>query len=323
MAGNNIYSMSNVIMFRRILGLVAGRPGVRDSSAPALAQGVAAEYKLHAGDKIEISVWKEPDLQRSVNVRPDGRFSFPLTGDVVAAGRSVEEVRGDIENRLKKYIPEPVVTVTAVETGGNRVYVIGQVARPGMFVMNPELNVLQALTLAGGPTPFAKLDSISVLRGTGTAQKTLSVPLQPGRRRQVAATEHHARKRRRHRRPLRQQHVDHGCIGARQATPPGPATSTRTCRSRRRCRRRPRSGRAEPVVERRARADEPPAHYEPLRIVEISADACEQNRVLLTDEQLRAFPQAVGRLPVAPEQTAAGRETQRLVLAWSLQPDAR
>jgi polysaccharide export outer membrane protein len=66
------------------------------------------------------------------------------------------------------------VTVTAVETGGNRVYVIGQVARPGMFVMNPELNVLQALTLAGGPTPFAKLDSISVLRGTGTAQKTLS-----------------------------------------------------------------------------------------------------------------------------------------------------
>ena len=173
MAGNNIYSMSNVIMFRRILGSVVAALAFA-ISAPALAQGVAAEYKLHAGDKIEISVWKEPDLQRSVNVRPDGRFSFPLTGDVVAAGRSVEEVRGDIENRLKKYIPEPVVTVTAVETGGNRVYVIGQVARPGMFVMNPELNVLQALTLAGGPTPFAKLDSISVLRGTGTAQKTLS-----------------------------------------------------------------------------------------------------------------------------------------------------
>ena len=129
MAGNNIYSMSNVIMFRRILGLSAVALGLA-ISAPALAQGVAAEYKLHAGDKIEISVWKEPDLQRSVNVRPDGRFSFPLTGDVVAAGRSVEEVRGDIENRLKKYIPEPVVTVTAVETGGNRVYVIGQVARP-------------------------------------------------------------------------------------------------------------------------------------------------------------------------------------------------
>lgn len=173
MVRNRIYSMSNTIMLRRLLGLMLTVVTLAASSL-SLAQGTPTDYKLHAGDKIEISVWKEPDLQRSVSVRPDGRFSFPLTGDVVAAGRSVEEVRGDVENRLKKYIPEPVVTVTAVETGGNRVYVIGQVARPGMFVMNPELNVLQALTLAGGPTPFAKLDSISVLRGTGTAQKTLS-----------------------------------------------------------------------------------------------------------------------------------------------------
>ena len=168
-----MYSMGNTIMLRRLLGLMLAVAALAAANL-SLAQGTPTDYKLHAGDKIEISVWKEPDLQRSVSVRPDGRFSFPLTGDVVAAGRSVEEVRGDVENRLKKYIPEPVVTVTAVETGGNRVYVIGQVARPGMFVMNPELNVLQALTLAGGPTPFAKLDNISVLRGTGTAQKTLS-----------------------------------------------------------------------------------------------------------------------------------------------------
>ena len=172
MLGNDIYSMSNTIMLRRFLGLAVAVTAFVASSL-ALAQGAASDYKLHAGDKIEISVWKEPDLQRGVTVRPDGRFSFPLTGDVQASGRSVDEVRSDVENRLKKYIPEPVVTVTAVETGGNRVYVIGQVARPGMFVMNPELNVLQALTLAGGPTPFAKLDNISVLRGTGTAQKTL------------------------------------------------------------------------------------------------------------------------------------------------------
>lgn len=161
------------MMFSRFFGLVAAAMALLASSV-TLAQGTASNYELHAGDKIEISVWKEPDLQRSVTVRPDGRFSFPLTGDVVAAGRSVDEVRADVENRLKKYIPEPVVTVTAVETGGNRVYVIGQVTRPGMFVMNPELNVLQALALAGGPTPFAKLDGISVLRGTGAAQQTLS-----------------------------------------------------------------------------------------------------------------------------------------------------
>jgi polysaccharide export outer membrane protein len=139
----------------------------------AVAQGATADYTLHAGDKIEVSVWKEEDLQRQVTVRPDGRFSFPLTGDVQAVGRSADEVRGDIENRLKRYISEPVVTVTVVEVAGNRVYVIGQVARPGMFVMNPQLNVLQALSLAGGTTPFAKLDDISILRHSGMSQQTL------------------------------------------------------------------------------------------------------------------------------------------------------
>ncbi len=132
-----------------------------------------ADYKLHAGDKLEVAVWKELDLQRNVVIRPDGRFSFPLTGDVQAVGRSADEIRTDIESRLKRYIPEPVVTVTVTEVAGNRVYVIGQVARPGMFVMNPQLNVLQALSLAGGTTPFAKLDSISILRSSGSAQRTL------------------------------------------------------------------------------------------------------------------------------------------------------
>jgi polysaccharide biosynthesis/export protein len=139
----------------------------------AMAQGSADGYKLHPGDKIEVSVWKEVDLQRKVTVRPDGRFSFPLTGDIQAAGRSAEEIRADIETRLKRYIPEPVVTVTVEEVLGNRVYVIGQVTRPGMFVMNPQLNVLQALSLAGGTTPFAKLDGIIILRSSGSAQRPL------------------------------------------------------------------------------------------------------------------------------------------------------
>jgi polysaccharide export outer membrane protein len=148
-----------------LLGLAA--PGL------AAAQGATADYKLHAGDKLEVAVWKELDLQRNVVIRPDGRFSFPLTGDVQAVGRSADEIRADIESRLKRYIPEPVVTVTVTEVAGNRVYVIGQVTRPGMFVMNPQLNVLQALSLAGGTTPFAKLDSISILRSSGGAQRTL------------------------------------------------------------------------------------------------------------------------------------------------------
>jgi polysaccharide biosynthesis/export protein len=149
-------------------------------SAPLTAQEKAAaqaqrtdDYRLHAGDSITVSVWKELDLQRRVMIRPDGRFSFPLAGEVQAAGRTPDEVRAEIETQLKKLIPEAVVTVIVEDFAGNRIYVIGQVTRPGMFVMNPSLTVLQALSLAGGSTPFAKLDNISVIRGTGANQKVL------------------------------------------------------------------------------------------------------------------------------------------------------
>lgn len=144
------------------------------ASGAAIAQGVPAEYRLLPGDKLEVSVWKEEEMQRpDLIISPDGRISFPLAGEVVAAGKTVAEVRTEIETRLKRYIPEPVVTVGIAEVGGNIAYVIGQVNKPGAFVMNPQINVLQALALAGGGTPFAKLDSIIVLRGTGSAQRVL------------------------------------------------------------------------------------------------------------------------------------------------------
>jgi polysaccharide export outer membrane protein len=143
------------------------------ASGQAVAQDKGADYRLHAGDSITVSVWKELDLQRRVMIRPDGRFSFPLAGEVQAAGRTPDEVRVDIESQLKKFIPEAVVTVIVEDFAGNRVYVIGQVTKPGMFVMNPSLTVLQALSLAGGSTPFAKLDNISVIRGSGASQKVL------------------------------------------------------------------------------------------------------------------------------------------------------
>src|SRR5688572_27666753 len=141
--------------------------------AGAWAQDASADYKLHAGDSITVSVWKELELQRKVIIRPDGRFSFPLAGEVQAAGRSADQIRVDIESKLTKYIPEAVVAVMVEDVSGNRIYVIGQVTKPGMYVMNPELTVLQALSLAGGGTPFAKLGNISVIRGKGTSQKTL------------------------------------------------------------------------------------------------------------------------------------------------------
>jgi polysaccharide export outer membrane protein len=142
-------------------------------SGRAEAQSVDGEYRIHAGDQLEVSVWKEVDLQRTALIRPDGRFSFPLTGEVQAAGRTADDIRKDIEGRLKAFIPEAVVTVTVTGVNGNSIYVIGQVNKAGAFVMNPRLNVLQALALAGGTTPFAKLDNIIIIRGGAGAQQSL------------------------------------------------------------------------------------------------------------------------------------------------------
>jgi polysaccharide export outer membrane protein len=161
------FTMSNTqINRRRLTWTIAALFPV----AVLAADPGGADYKLHAGDKLNVSVWKELELQKELIIAPDGKFSFPLTGDVQAAGRNVAEVRRDIETRLKKFIPEPVVNVTVMAVEGNTVYVIGQVNKPGAFVMNPQLNVLQALTLAGGGTAFAKLDGIIIIRGGDSAQ---------------------------------------------------------------------------------------------------------------------------------------------------------
>ncbi|HSY04864.1 MAG TPA: polysaccharide biosynthesis/export family protein [Steroidobacteraceae bacterium] len=133
------------------------------------------DYTINAGDTLDIAVWKEEDLtKKDVIVRPDGKFSFPLAGQVVAAGRTVAQVEAEIGTRLKPYIPEPVVAVAVKNLDGCRIYVIGQVSKAGSFVMNPRVNVLQALSLAGGLTPFAAANDIMVLRGNGAAQHAIA-----------------------------------------------------------------------------------------------------------------------------------------------------
>ncbi len=132
-----------------------------------------AGYLINAGDQLEISVWKEPDLQRPVLVRPDGAFSFPLAGNIQAKGRTAEELEAELVERLLRYIPEIVLTVTVTDVSGNQIYVIGQVTRPGAFVMNPVIDVIKALTLAGGTTPFASLKNIRILRRENGVQRAI------------------------------------------------------------------------------------------------------------------------------------------------------
>lgn len=131
------------------------------------------DYGIFVGDVLEISVWKEPELQRTILVRPDGQISLPLVGDIHAAGRSVAEVRDSIIEKLRTYIPDPVVTVSVTEIRGYAIYVIGQVNNPGRYVVMPTVDVMQALSLAGGTTPFAALNDIIVLRQTGGTRRAI------------------------------------------------------------------------------------------------------------------------------------------------------
>jgi len=121
-------------------------------------------YSIQPGDILEVSVWREEELLRQVLVRPDGGMSYPLVGDVHASGKSVAELQGLITERLTKYIPDPVVTVSIQQLNGNKIYVIGKVARPGEFVANRYMDVVQALSVAGGMTPYAADNKIKVLR---------------------------------------------------------------------------------------------------------------------------------------------------------------
>jgi polysaccharide export outer membrane protein len=121
-------------------------------------------YSINPGDVLSVSVWKEEDLNQEVIVRPDGYISFPLVGEAKAAGSSIEALRKLIAQRITKYIPDPVVTVSIRQLSGNKVYVIGKVNKPGEFVVLRNVDVMQALSMAGGTSTYAALNKIKILR---------------------------------------------------------------------------------------------------------------------------------------------------------------
>jgi len=148
-------------------------------SATTASAGVAKpDYRLNPGDILAISVWREADLQREVLVRPDGKFSFPLAGDIEARGNTVEEISALLTEKLARYIPDLVVSVSVLAINGNKVYVIGQVNRPGEINANPQVDIMQALSIAGGTTPYAQVNDISILRRTESGLE--SIPFRYG-----------------------------------------------------------------------------------------------------------------------------------------------
>jgi polysaccharide export outer membrane protein len=167
-------TISMRVLFALLLTAFAGFSFAESPKVGIQPAGVTAPgYRLQPGDVVTVSVWKETDLTAEVLVRPDGGFSFPLAGEVEALGKTVDEIRLVLVERLKRYIPNPVVTVALKTLGGNRIFVVGKVNRAGDYPFSNPLDVMQAIALAGGTTPYAAINDIVILRRQNGEQHAL------------------------------------------------------------------------------------------------------------------------------------------------------
>lgn len=139
------------------------------------AEANSGMYRLHEGDSVAVSVWREDALQKQVVVLPDGSITFPLVGRVDVAGLSTPEVEQRITTKLKAYIPDPVVTVVVATIDGNRAYVMGKVIHPGSLIISGPVTVLQAISIVGGFDKFADEGGIKVIRAKPGGQEVLPV----------------------------------------------------------------------------------------------------------------------------------------------------
>ena len=149
----------------------AGKDDKKQAPTPP---SITEEYRLGAGDKLRIEVYKDAQLSQSVQVRPDGKITLPLIGDLDATNRTPIELRDAITQSLKDYMTNPVVTVIVVEATAATAYVMGEVNHPGSVNLQAPLTVLQALALAGGLKDFADAKNIKILRKTPTGVQTIA-----------------------------------------------------------------------------------------------------------------------------------------------------
>lgn len=177
-------TITTALGFALLLGVAhaqspVGTSGTSSTAAarpapPAPAAATTADYRLAAGDKLRIEVYKDTQLSQSLQVRPDGKITLPLVGDIAAAGRTSVELRDAIAGALEEYIAKPVVTVIVTETTPQVVYVTGEVNKPGALPLaTGQMSIIQAIAMAGGFTDFANKKDVRVLRKGSTGMQTL------------------------------------------------------------------------------------------------------------------------------------------------------
>ncbi|PIP44378.1 MAG: sugar transporter [Deltaproteobacteria bacterium CG23_combo_of_CG06-09_8_20_14_all_60_8] len=162
-AGGTLLKLVVLVLFALVLcaPLVSADAGADQPGA------VGADYILGPGDILDISAWQNPALAKLVTVLPDGKISFPLIGEVMAGGKTVAQLKGELEEKIIRYVPDPTLSVIVHQVNSMMVYVIGKVNQPGRHLLNANINVLQVLAMAGGFNPFANRGKVKIFRQQG------------------------------------------------------------------------------------------------------------------------------------------------------------
>jgi len=166
--------MKSILVWLIVVAAIWALPVWAQNKEAAPAPSSQADYVVGPGDVLDISVWKEEALTKSLVVLPDGYIHFPLIGEIRAAGKTVEQIREEIKQKISVYAPDPVLSVEVRQVNSMIIFVLGRVNNPGKFSVNAKTSVLQGIAMAGGLNPFAKRNDIKVIRQDGgrSADKT-------------------------------------------------------------------------------------------------------------------------------------------------------
>jgi polysaccharide export outer membrane protein len=153
----------------------AGCAGTTSEQVKTTHSFAPSEYVIGVEDVVQVSVWREPELGVTAPVRPDGRITVPVVGEIGAAGRTARQLEAELAGKLAERVSSPVVNVVVKEINASRIFVLGEVAKPGMYPLRGALTVVQALAMAGGMTEFAGKSHILILRRTTAGQQRLTL----------------------------------------------------------------------------------------------------------------------------------------------------
>ncbi len=154
------------------IGAPSSRPAKTKSTPATQPPSVSEEYVIGPDDLLVVNVWKEPEISRNVLVRPDGKISLPLIGDLPANGRTPVQLRDDIKLQLRGYLSDPEVTVIVQEARSRKFNILGEVEHPGSYALSKSMTVLDAIAMAGGFREFAKTTKVFILRANPDGSHT-------------------------------------------------------------------------------------------------------------------------------------------------------